>query len=87
MHVTLHFSWWGGKVLKRIPYGLVVRTDVEGYEMQFPIVPNPPCRGYLGEDVPVWIGKVAMVRPSRGSFPQSEQLLHLRLLHEGYRGV
>ncbi len=69
MHVTLHPRRWVREVLKWIQYGPVVRTYVEGYKVQFPLVPNPACRGYLGEDVPVRIGEVALVGLSRGSFP------------------
>ncbi len=69
MQVTLHPRRWGREILKRIQYRLVVRTYVEGYKVQFPIIPNPACRGYLGEDVSVWVGEVAMVGPSRGRFP------------------
>ena len=55
--------------------------------MEFPIVPNPTSRGDLGEDIPGWIGEVALVGPSRGGYPKAEQLLHFLMLHEGYGRV
>ena len=61
MQVILHPKRWGGEILKGIKDGPVFRTDVNGYKVQFPVVPNPACCGYLGEYIPVWFGKVAVV--------------------------
>ncbi len=87
MQVALQPRMWKREIQKRIQYRPVFRTYVDGYEVEFPIVPNPASRGNLGEDVPVWIEKVALVGPSRGGIPKAEQLLHLLLVHEGYRRV
>ena len=69
VQVILHPKRWGGEILKGIKDGPVFRTDVNGYKVQFPVVPNPTCRGYLGEYVPIWVGEMAVVGPSRGRFP------------------
>ncbi len=49
--------------------------------MEFSIVPNPTSRGNLRKDVPRWVGEVAVVGPSRGGYPEAEQLLYFHLLH------
>ncbi len=87
MQVTLHPYRWGREVMERVQYRLVFSTNVDGNKVQFPIVPNPASSGNLGEDFPVWIREVALVGPSRGGFPESEELLYLRLLQERYRRV
>ena len=61
VQVILHPNRWGGEILKGIKDGPVFRTDVNGYKVQFPVVPNPACCGYLGGCVSVWVGEVAVV--------------------------
>ena len=87
MQVALHSRGWGREIQKRVWYRPVFRTYVDGYEVEFSVVPNPTDRGNLGEDIPGRIGEVAVMGPSRGGYPKAEHLLHFLLLQEGYGGV
>jgi hypothetical protein len=73
--------------VKRVHYGPVVRTNIEGNEVLFTVVLRTTSRRYVGLDFTGWVGKVARMRPSSGGLSCTEQLIHLRLLHEGYGRV
>ena len=83
----LHPAWGYGEIAERIQDGPIVRTKVEGDKVVVTTVPHSACRGYVNPLAALRVGEVAGARPSSGSLPRSEHLIHFRLLHEGYGGV
>ncbi len=71
----MHPRRWEREILERVHYGPVIRAQIKGDEVMFTIVLGPTSRGYVGLDVPYWVGEVSIMGPYGRGMSRTEHLI------------